>query len=76
MNTPITDSHFTGPCNRLDNVRSRELCRRLELDRAALMQALAAVLEWEPRDKDDEEKLVYQEARATFAAVRANFPTE
>lgn len=64
MKTPITDA-----------VRSADhlidTARRLELDRAALMEALADMV-------SDHEQLscaTLQFARAALAAARANFPT-
>lgn len=65
MNTPITDAVF-GP--QLRGYRA-ETCRRLELDRAALMKALEAVHRVSAMGSEEEAI-----AWTALAAARANFP--
>jgi hypothetical protein len=92
MNTPITDANrleiWTDPYTESpqedgDFVRF-EICRRLELDRAALMEALLACVAWTCRAVDLEvsgsmriaQKASIERAESALAAARANFPTE
>lgn len=74
MNTPITDAvnmeryadHYEGYCAMLNNAR------RLELDRAALMEALANLERRAAFGTVTEEYL--NESRRALATARANFP--
>ena len=85
MNTPITDAvnmeryadHYEGYCAMINNAR------RLELDRAALMEALelcrATLSKLHASFSTPEEWQALwpaiKSAKATLAAARANFPT-
>jgi hypothetical protein len=86
MKTPITDAvnteryvdHHEGYCAMLNTAR------RLELDRAALMEALEGVMKhFAPMagdcseiEQSTSEIAASSKAEATLAAARANFPTE
>ena len=74
MKTPITDAVF-GP--QLRGYRA-ETCRRLELDRAALM-AFLAKLDLMANDDEfgssDFRKTCRYDIPKALAAARANFPT-
>jgi hypothetical protein len=88
MKTPITDAvnteryvdHLEGYCAMLNTAR------RLELDRAALMEAVANIDPY-PEEEIEESRhggniyceITFREMRAiraALAAARANFPTE
>jgi hypothetical protein len=84
MKTPITETSivrvFEIPANQpggsLAPARHRlyvrpEVCRRLELDRAALMEALENMVAMVGTDNQP-----ISEAIEALAAARANFPTE
>ena len=64
MSTPITDA-VTSADHLIDTAR------RLELDRAALMEALECALEWVPETAT----IMHEKAESALAAARANFPT-
>jgi hypothetical protein len=70
MNTPITDAAsetdaFDSPMN------ARAFARRLELDRAALMEALIDL----QRKHERLTALIDWPSQNALAAARANFPT-
>ena len=76
MKTPITDAakwinvypeYHEGATRYVDS----DLARRLELDRAALMEALELLL-----SGAHDYQTGIEEARIALAAARANFPTE
>ena len=79
MNTPITDAAANDSI-----VKVYETSKRLELDRAALMEALLACVAWTYRVVDLEvsgsmqiaQKASIEIAESVLAAARANFPTE
>jgi hypothetical protein len=86
MKTPITDEAFRATDDKTRQVAAlemRDLARRLELDRAALMEALLACVAWTCRAVDLEvsgsmqiaQKASIERAESALAAARANFPT-
>ena len=68
MTTPITDA-----------VRSADhlidIARRLELDRAALMEALERITRVSSVELAGRRDDVLEQAKSALAAARANFPT-
>jgi hypothetical protein len=82
MNTPITDKFSDYPQDFLtsDKVIHADLARRLEIDRAALMEAvdtLTLVVGLTPIKGNLEALLeALHLARAALTTARANFPTE
>jgi hypothetical protein len=81
MNTPITDA---AALLFYDAYAMADVARRLELDRAALMEALEGVMKhFAPMagdcseiEQSTSEIAASSKAEATLAAARANFPTE
>ena len=82
MNTPITDDALDKwACGGTSSETIIPAMRRLELDRAALMEALQMMLGCELMGGDQREGLPGQtgtspvaKARAAISAARANFP--
>ena len=80
MNTPITDDQARHVFQSYDNrgkylpaglMVDANLSRRLELNRAALMEALECALEWVPETAT----IMHEKAESALSAARANFPT-
>ena len=79
MNTPITDaaresmeSIRPDGAYRIDHFA--KTARRLELDRAALMEALEGFIEEQCEARPTEYSFALGAARAALTAARANFP--
>ena len=70
MKTPITDAVF-GP--QLRGYRA-ETCRKLEADRAALMEALEQVLGCISETRGSDATHAVFSAQFALSAARANFP--
>jgi hypothetical protein len=76
MNTPITDALWRkhdslSPQCAADMTR---LAQFLELDRAALMEALMKFMEF--ADSEYVPNALFEQAERALSAARANFPTE
>jgi len=69
MNTPITDAAQFGT-GRV----TVDFARRLELDRAALMEALTRIIGDLPQRRDWLDPDLEALARAALSTARANFP--
>lgn len=75
MKTPITDailSHTKGIPEY--HAKLEDTARRLELDRAALMEALEEFIEEQCEARPTEYSSALGVARQAIAAARANFP--
>ena len=81
MNTPITDEASFSTVYQGEIVEA-SFARRLELDRAALMEALVDCMAWTHRAIDLEvsgsmqiaQKGAIERAESALATARANFP--
>ena len=69
MNTPITDDYYENRIGRPGEGTPASLARRLETDRAALMNALKAVLKYSAPTAS-----ARIDATRILATARANFP--
>jgi hypothetical protein len=77
MKTPITDLASYDDATPGFEVVSADLARRLELDRASLMEALVvAIAQMERVDGENDCSRGIDAAESALAAARANFPTE
>ena len=81
MNTPITDAAEEAIAND-DAIRIEteidamaQVARRLELDRAALMEALEAMIDLSYAVGINDADTAIEQAESTLEDARANFPT-
>ena len=74
MTTPITD-HASVHTDAFDSPdKARDFARRLETDRAALMEALSQIIGDLPQRRDWLDPDLEAFAKSALTAARANFP--
>ena len=76
MNTPITDA-IRGNVTLVETYAAlREVASRLETDRAALMEALEAMLDLWQKVGGNESDWTVEKSETALSTARTNFPTE